>query len=62
MYKGARAIAFIDKREYVLPDDVKKLTVPALRHRVRLRPEAEMDGVVPEDVINKAVSKVAVPK
>jgi len=62
MYKGVRAIAFIDKREYVLPDDVKKLAVPTLRHRVRLRPEAEMDGVTPEDVINKAVLKVAVPK
>lgn len=62
LYKGARALAFLDKREYVIPDDLKRLIVPTLRHRVRLRPEAEMDGVIPEDIINKVLEEVAVPK
>ncbi|MFC1951169.1 AAA family ATPase [Chloroflexota bacterium] len=62
MYKGARAMAFMDRRDYVIPDDVKKLVIPTLRHRSRLRPEAEMEGLTPEDVINKAISEVAVPK
>ena len=62
LYKGARALAFLDKREYVIPDDLKRLIVPTLRHRVRLRPEAEMDGVIPEDIINKVFEEVAVPK
>jgi len=62
LYKGARALAFMGKREYVIPDDVKRLVVPTLRHRVRLRPEAEMDGVISEDLINKALEEVAVPK
>ena len=62
IYKGARALAFMERRDYVIPDDVKKLVIPALRHRARLRPEAEMDGLLPEDVINKALTEVAVPK
>ena len=62
LYKGARALAFMDKREYVIPDDVKKLVIPTLRHRARLRPEAEMDGVIAEDIINKILVEVAVPK
>ncbi|MFC1978770.1 AAA family ATPase [Chloroflexota bacterium] len=62
LYKGARAIAFIDKREYVIPDDVKRLVIPTMRHRIRLRPEAEMDGVIPEDIISKVLEEVVVPK
>ena len=62
LYKGARALAFMDEREYAIPDDVKNLVVPALRHRLHLRPEAEMDGVMPEDILNKVLEEVAVPK
>ncbi|MFC1999051.1 AAA family ATPase [Chloroflexota bacterium] len=62
LYKGARALAFMSEREYAIPDDVKKLVVPALRHRLHLRPEAEMDGVMPEDILNKILEEVAVPK
>ena len=52
----------MDRRDYVIPDDAKKLAIPALRHRARLRPEAEMDGMTPEDVINKSLTEVTVPK
>jgi len=62
LYKGSRALAILEKREYVIPDDVKKLIVPTLRHRIRLRPEAEMGGVISEDIINKVLQEVAVPK
>ena len=62
LYKGARALAFMDKRDYVIPDDVKRLAIPALKHRMQLRPEAEMNGSTPEELINKTLSEVAVPK
>ncbi len=62
LYKGSRALAFLDGRDFVVPDDVKRLVPPALAHRIRLRPEAEMDGVTPEDVITRALTEVPVPR
>jgi MoxR-like ATPase len=62
LYKGGRALAFLEGRDYVLPDDVKELALPALVHRVHVRPEAEIDGVTPEAVVQRALAEVAVPK
>jgi MoxR-like ATPase len=61
-FKGARALAFMQGRDYALPDDVKKLALPVLVHRIRVKPEAEMEDVTPETVINRVLSTVAVPK
>ena len=44
------------------PDDVKALATPALRHRVQLRAEAEMEGVTTESVINGVLRSVPVPR
>ncbi len=41
---------------------MKKIVIPAMRHRVRIRPENEMDGVTPEAVINSVLDEVKVPK
>jgi len=62
LYKGARALAMLDGRSYVIPDDVKELLHPVLDHRVRVRAEAEVEGVRPEDIVEKALSEVPVPK
>lgn len=62
LYKGARALAFLDGRDYVIPDDVKILVHPALDHRVRVRAEAVVEGVKPEDLVERAVKEVPVPK
>jgi len=62
LYKGARALAFMDQREYVIPDDVKRLAHPVLDHRIRIKPEAELDGVKPEEVVEEVLKKVKVPK
>jgi MoxR-like ATPase len=62
LFKGARALAFIDGRDFVIPDDVKELLVPALSHRLRVTAEAEMDNVTAESVINEVVAAVPVPK
>ncbi|MFF2653836.1 AAA family ATPase [Streptomyces sp. NPDC058045] len=58
----ARAWAWLTGRDYVTPDDVKALALPTLRHRVRLRPEAEMEGVTADSVIEAILSQVPVPR
>jgi MoxR-like ATPase len=59
---AARAWAWLEGRDYVTPDDVKALARPALRHRVRLRPEAEMEGVTPDAVIDSVLAHTPVPR
>ena len=49
-------------RDYVTPDDVKVVAAPVLRHRMLLKPEAELDGLRPDDVIQRILSSVAVPR
>ncbi|MFD8840595.1 AAA family ATPase [Streptomyces griseofuscus] len=58
----ARAWAWLTGRDYVIPDDVKALALPTLRHRVQLRPEAEMEGVTADSVINAVLAHVPVPR
>ncbi|MDT0323230.1 AAA family ATPase [Streptomyces millisiae] len=58
----ARAWAWLSGRDYVIPDDVKALALPTLRHRVRLRPEAEMEGVTADSVLTGLLARVPVPR
>ncbi|MFD6880307.1 MULTISPECIES: AAA family ATPase [unclassified Streptomyces] len=58
----ARAWAWLVGRDYVTPDDVKALALPTLRHRVQLRPEAEMEGVKADAVITAILTHVPVPR
>jgi MoxR-like ATPase len=62
LFKGSRALAFLQGRDYVLPDDVKKLALPVLVHRIRVKPEAEMENVTPKAVVDRVLSDVPVPK
>jgi len=57
----ARAWAWLSGRGYVTPDDVKTLAHPTLRHRVRLRPEAELEGVTAGTVLDSVLASVPVP-
>jgi MoxR-like ATPase len=59
---GARTSAVLDGRDFVTPDDVKGIALPALRHRVVLRPEAEMEGFSPDEVIRRVLETVPVPR
>ena len=61
-FKGSRVLAFLEGRDYVLPDDVKKLALPVLIHRVRVKPEAEMENVTAKMIIDRVLSGVTVPK
>ncbi len=58
----SRAWAWLAGRDFVTPDDVKALTLPALRHRVALRPEAQMDGVGVDSVLGNILATVPVPR
>lgn len=58
----SRAWAWLSGRDFVTPDDVKALAMPALRHRVALRPEAQMDGVSVDSVLGNILSTVPVPR
>lgn len=58
----SKAFAAMDGRDYVIPDDVKAATRPVLRHRVILRPEADLEGVTPDQVLEEVVRAVEVPK
>jgi MoxR-like ATPase len=59
---AARAWAWLAGRDYLIPDDVKALAKPALRHRLQLRPEAEMEGVAAEGVLDGLLSSLPVPR
>ncbi len=62
LMSAARAWAWLSGRDYVTPDDVKALARPALRHRVALRPEAELEGVTPDAVLEGVLASVPVPR
>ena len=59
---SSKALAFLNGRDYVLPDDVKRLAVNVLGHRVRLKPEYEVEGLKPEDVIRDVLDRTEIPK
>jgi len=58
----ARAWAYLEGRSYVIPDDVKAVALPALVHRIILKPEYEVEGVTTSQVVNDVLNKVPVPK
>lgn len=62
LYKCGRARALLEGRDFVIPDDVKHLAWMALGHRTRVKPEAEMEGVSAETIVQRALSQVTVPK
>ena len=62
LYKGSRALALLEGRDYVIPDDVKALAHNVLRHRMVLRMEALAEGITPESLIERALSETPVPK
>jgi MoxR-like ATPase len=58
----AKALAALAERDYVIPDDVKDAVLPALRHRIVLRPEAELEGLDSDRVLTDVLAAVEVPK
>ena len=58
--QAAKAIAFFDNREYVLPEDIKEIANDVLGHRLILNYEAEADGIFPADVVKEILTKVPI--
>jgi MoxR-like ATPase len=58
----SRALAALEERDFVLPEDVKAMAGPVLEHRILLRPEFEMEGVEIREVINSVLEKLEVPR
>jgi MoxR-like ATPase len=62
LLQGAKALAASAGRDYVVPEDVRDLCVPALRHRLVRRPEAELAGVTEVAAVERAAARVPVPR
>lgn len=62
LLRCSKACAAYNGRDYIIPEDIKKMTIPTLRHRIILRPELELEGIKPEQVLNDILSKVKVPR
>jgi MoxR-like ATPase len=58
----SKATAALDGRDYVIPDDVKQAAPPVLRHRVIVKPEADLEGITPDQVIQDVTRAVELPK
>ncbi|MFO0823067.1 MAG: MoxR family ATPase [Gemmataceae bacterium] len=62
MLTAAKARAALRGRPHVLPDDVKAVVKPVLRHRLILKPGAEVDGYTPDDVLDEILSRTEIPR
>jgi len=58
----SKALAGIDGRSYVVPDDVKQAALPVLRHRIVVKPEAELEGITPDQVLHDVIRAVEIPR
>jgi MoxR-like ATPase len=62
MLVASKAFAATEGRDFLIPDDVKSAAPPILRHRLILKPEADLEGISPDQVIAEVVANIAVPK
>lgn len=60
--KSAKAIAAMNGRDFVTPEDIQFVAYPVLNHRIILTPEKEMEGVESEDIIKEIIQKIEVPR
>tara|TARA_B100001113_G_scaffold344028_1_gene331945 strand:+ start:2253 stop:3236 length:984 start_codon:yes stop_codon:yes gene_type:complete len=61
LFKTARASAAIDGRDYVIPDDVKRVALDVVSHRIVLKPESKIRGITGDHIVRKVISEVPVP-
>lgn len=59
---SAKALAAIQNRDFVTPDDIIMVSVPVLAHRILLSPEKEMEGLTTTDIVNQIIKKIEVPR
>lgn len=61
LFRASQAWAFYNERNYVLPDDIKKMVIPVLSHRLMLKQEAKLKKINPEEILNSIVARINVP-
>lgn len=61
LFRASQAWAFYNERDYVLPDDIKKMVNPVLSHRLMLKQEAKLKKISPEEILNSIVGRINVP-
>jgi len=61
LYKAVQAFAALNGRDYVIPEDIKSLAVPVLKHRIILKSESKLKNLKPESVIERILSTIPVP-
>ncbi|WP_010585484.1 AAA family ATPase [Schlesneria paludicola] len=61
LFRGAQACAAIRGNEFVLPDDVKRMALPVLTHRLILRPESRLRKITPVQVVQEILDEISVP-
>lgn len=62
LIRAARASAALQGRDFVTPDDIRAVTFPALRHRIALAPELEIESYRPDDILKDILEKVSAPR
>lgn len=61
LFRASQAWAYYSGRDYVLPDDIKKMVFPVLSHRLILRQEAKLKKISPDEILNSIVGRINVP-
>ncbi len=62
LMRGSRVLAFLEGLDYVAPDHVKSLALNVITHRIQVKPEFEVEGVKPSDIVTRVLREVEVPK
>ena len=61
LFKAAQAWAYYNNRDYVIPDDIIKMVIPVLSHRIILKQEAKIKKISPEDILNSIINSIDIP-
>jgi MoxR-like ATPase len=62
LLRGARAVSLLEGRNFVTPDDIKRVALPCLRHRIALAPDALLEGRRPDDLLSAVIDSVGAPR
>ena len=62
LLRAAQCLAALNGRDFITPDDIKEMALPTLRHRVILRPEAELEGLTPDKILSGILEGIPVPR
>ena len=62
IFRASQTFAVIDGRDFVIPEDIKRAAIPAMRHRIILNPEKEMEGISPDLILEGIIQSIEIPR